>query len=303
MEEQWQMQVVSFEPSMADDVARCYNELIAPVPECSPVEAERFASLEALRHDRLREEQIAVPREGGEVAGFVHVGLALPATGDEYPTGEPAAIRALSYRPGERRVGQALLGWAEEWARERERADVVAWHAGLRYRFYHFGWAHLSERIGHVRALFGMNGYREVDSELLLTWPDFEPSPAERPEVEFELKLDWHDGPIGPRLSVLAMRDEKEVGHCRIDHGQHSQGPRAQEWCYCNALWVADALQGRRLGRYLLSTGLAEMRKAGCRHAAISTNGTNYRAQLMYTNMGYRMTDYTVAFRKELPAT
>ncbi len=73
------MEIVGFEPTMADDVARCYNDLIEPVPDCYPVPADRFASLAGLASGRLREEAMMVAVESGEVVGFVHVGIALPA--------------------------------------------------------------------------------------------------------------------------------------------------------------------------------------------------------------------------------
>ena len=83
------MDIVAFEPGLAASLARCYNTLVEPVPECPPVPAERFASPEALRHKRLRDEEIAVAREGGDAIGFVHVGIALPAKHHDEPQGEP----------------------------------------------------------------------------------------------------------------------------------------------------------------------------------------------------------------------
>jgi GNAT superfamily N-acetyltransferase len=294
------VQIVRFEPNMASGVAQCYNDLIEPVPECYPVLAERFRSLAALSHRRMRDEEIMVARADGDVVGFVHVGIALPAKDDEEPKGEPGVIRFLSYRVGQRGVGQALLEWAEGWMRERQRDAVVAWEAELRYPFYHFGYAHLSERIGHVRGLLGMNGYREMGGELYFTWPDFTPPQVERPPFDFDLKAEWREGPSAKWLSVVAMQGEAKVGHCNMDLREESPAPEAKEWCYCDALWVTERLQRKRLGTFLLATALDEMRKTGCKHAAISTGGTNYRAQLMYANMGFQVVDYTVVFRKEL---
>jgi len=293
------LEIVAFEPEMAEGVAGLYNDLIEPVPECYPAASARFESVEALGHKRLHDEKMMVAREGGDVVGFVHVGVAHPAEEDDFPRGEPAVIRFLGCRVGERRVGQALLEWAERWARGQGRSEVIAWHAGLRYPFYHFGWAHLSERIGHVRALFGMNGYEEYDAEVFLTWRDYEPLEVVRPKLEFDLRLDWREGPLGQRLAVEAKDGPKSVGHCTIDWGQHSR-PEAKEWCYCNSLYVKDELQGKRMGAFLLGMALAAMKEKGCRHASLSTNGKNYRAQLMYTNMGYRVADQTCSFKKEL---
>jgi len=294
------MEIVPFEPNMAGGIAHCYNRLVAPVPECYPVSEDRFASVESLAHRRLRDEEIAVARKGGEVVGFVHVGVALPVEHYEELEGEPGVIRFLAYRVGERSVGQALLEWAEAWARGRERSAVLAWEAELRYPFYHFGYAHLSERIGHVRALMGMNAYRELGGELYLTWPHFTPPKPERPPFDFDLQVEWQEGPTARRLSVRALEGEEQVGKCNMDLRHQSPAPDEKQWCYCDDLWVAERLRGKRLGMFLLSTALSETRAAGCLHAAITTGGANYRAQLMYTNMGFQVVDYTVAFRKAL---
>lgn len=291
------MEIVRFEPEMAEDVAGLYNELIEPLPECHPAAVERFASVEALASKWLRDEQVMVARHDGEAAGFVHVGVARPTEQEDLPAGEPAVIRFLSYRVGERMVGQALLEWAEQWAKEQGRSEVIAWDAGLRYPFYHFGWAHLSERIAHVRGLLGMNGYAEYNAEVFLTWRDYELPEVVRPELKFDLRQDWRDGQLRQRLAVEATDGSKNVGHCIMDWGKHSR-PEAKEWCYCNSLWVTDKLQGKRLGMFLLGTALAAMKEKGCRHAAISTNATNYRAQLMYANLGYRFADQTYSFKK-----
>jgi GNAT superfamily N-acetyltransferase len=296
------MQLLPFEPGMAPALARCYNALIADVPNCHPVPAEQFGRLEVLASTRraIREETMMVAEVEGEIAGFVHVGIAPPPEAPWHPQGEPGILRFLSYRPGQRPVGQALLDWAESWARERGRSALLAWDMGHVYGFYHFQYAHLSERIGHVRALHGMVGYLEHDSELFFLWRDFAPPAPARPALDFEVSTDLQDGPYGPRVEVTALQQGARIGLCRMDRGQPSPAPDAQDWCFCDELDVSGPFQGQRLGHFLLSTGLGLMREAGCRHAAISTNEQNHRAALMYTNLGYRFADRTVAFRKEL---
>lgn len=107
------MRVVPFASDMAAGVAECYNDLIAPVPECHPVPPERFASLERLACQHLRDERLMVAQaEGGEVCGFVHVGIVTVGLDYRSPTG-PGTIRFLAYRPGERLVGKLLLDWAK----------------------------------------------------------------------------------------------------------------------------------------------------------------------------------------------
>ncbi len=295
------MEIVPFQPEMAEEVARLYNELIEPVPDCHPVPAARFVSLEVLAHKWLRDERIMVAQERERIEGFVHVGVALPVEHYPAPKGEPAAVRFLGHRAGNREVGRRLLEWAEDYARGQGRGAIEAWHYFARYPFYHCPWGQLSERMAHIKALFGMAGYSEAeDSQLYLNWHDFEPPSPQPPEIEFELKPQWMEGPLGARMELRAMQGLSELGRCRMDRGQTSPSPEAQDWCYCDGMWVRDELQGKRLGRHLLVSALHEMKRAGCRHAAISVTWNNYRAALFYTNLGYRFADQTYGFRKEL---
>lgn len=292
------IEIVPFEPGMAEDIARCYNEVVALVPDCHPVEPATFCDLRSLAHRRLRDEALFAAREDG-IAGFVHMGIALPAGGEE-PPGEPAVIRFLAYPVGRRTVGQRLLDHAEAWAREHGRREIHAFNAEYRYRFYHFGYAHLSEHVGHVHALLGMNGYRQYNGEIYFTWRNYEAPPSPRPELDFELDFNWQQGPLGERLNLRAVEGSEQVGVCNMDHGAASPAPDASEWCFCDWLWVTERLHGRRLGMFLLATALGEMRSRGCKHATISTNALNYRAALFYSNLGYRVADATYAWRKEL---
>ncbi len=62
------MNIVQFESSMAADLARCYNTVIAPVPHCRPVSPETFATTERLACSACREEALLVAREtDGEI--------------------------------------------------------------------------------------------------------------------------------------------------------------------------------------------------------------------------------------------
>jgi len=295
------LEIVAFEPDMAEGVAGLYNELIEPVPDVHPVPPERFASVEALASKWLRDERVMVARDDGEVAGFVHVGVARPVDEDPVPKGEPAAIRFLGYRVGQREVGRRLLAWADDYAQEQKRATILAWHYFARYPFYHCPWGQLSGKIAHVRALFGMAGYEDAgDSEMYFHWHDFEPPAAPTPPPDVELKPQWSDGALGSRMVMRAVQGEERLGVCCMDRGQTSPHPDAADWCYCDWINVTEEHRGKRLGMLLLVSALHEMKRAGCKHAAISTTWNNYRAALFYTNLGYRFADQTYSFKKEL---
>ena len=305
------MEIIPFEPEMAAGLARCYNDLTAGVPHAYPVTAAAFASLESVaRPAACREDSLLVAREKrGEIVGFVHLAEVTPVSRSWYGKGEPALIRYLAYRPGRRAAGQALLEAAESWARGRHRPATIAGHTICLYPS-HLPCAHLSERLGHVHALFGRAGYSVYCSEVFFEWRDFDP-PANLdpvPGVEIaaerhaETPLGWLEAPtVGSGVIVRAMRQGGEAGRCITARlSSDYRAPDAPQWCFCYDLGVEESLQGRGVGRLLLARSLAEMRRAGCRHALISTNWDNYRAYLFYTNFGYRFLDRTFGFRKQL---
>jgi len=299
------MEIIAFEPGMAAAVARCYGELVRPAPYCAPVGGERFADLRRLERGPLREEAVMVAREGGEVVGFVHTAIIPPATEEWHLKGEPGVIRFLSYRPGERPVGKALLEAAEEWLRGRGRTEVVAGSGTYLYPFYHLPFAHISERIAHLPPLLGMAGYAVQDSEVFFSWPDFEVPAVPTPDLEVEIVAERREqiDSFGPGVVVEPRRGEEVVGVCKIVWlGSEAWRPELKGWCFCTYLQVEEPLRGKGLGKHLLARGLAEAREAGMRHAMISTDWDNHRAALCYTNIGYRFLDRTFSFRKELRA-
>lgn len=290
------MRLVPFEPHMAPDLARCYNDLVAPMPYSRPVPEAWFADLTPSQWQRCTEEEILVAQEGGEIVGFVHVGVSAPPNKKWDIPGEPGVIRLLSYRPGQRPVGAALLEAAERWLLEHERTEVVAGCGCYMYAFYPvFG--HISECISHLPPLLGMAGYENHQTEVFFHWPDFTPPEASLPSLGVEV--------VGERTrtqaKLIVRQGEQQVGECRmtwmVDDPWH---PQFADWCDCDYLGLDEPFQGKGLGRYLLARGLTEMRAAGARHARINTDWNNYRAYLFYTNLGYRFLDRTFGFQKEL---
>jgi len=303
------MEIIEFEPTMAAGVARCYSELTEGLPYCCPVPPERFLDAGHLASPLCRAESVLVAREAsGDIVGYVHTGVAAaPGEEERGDQGEPGIIRFLSYRPGQRLVGQALLAAAESWICERGRPRVMAWSNDYLYPFYHSPFAHMSDRLGHLHALFCWAGYRMLFSELIFDWPDFDPPRIARPELAFDLRSEWRDDvtmggrTLKPVLQLRALHDAVELGLCEMTGWRDGYAwPEAADWCFCANLMVKDEVQGRGLGQFLLATGLAEMRKAGFRHAGISTDWDNYRAQLFYANFGFRLRDRTFAFERNL---
>lgn len=176
---------------------------------------------------------------------------------------------------------------------------MVAWGVLYRYPFYHLPHGLLSERLPHISALFGASGYQLMNwSEILYEWRDFRPPKVEKPDLDLEMKVEklssLAHGLPGTSVDVLAKTDQGNWGsRCamlRIDG----------DWCLCDRLDVAEPLRGKGLGKYLLAISLEEMRQEGCRHALIGAGGSNYRAQLFYSNFGFAFCDRTLAFEKDL---
>lgn len=74
----------------------------------------------------------------------------------------------------------------------------------------------------------------------------------------------------------------------------------AQDWTYTEWLGIEDDFQGKGFGKFLLQYSLQEMQKAGYRHASISTSLDNYRAILFYSNVGYKVVDWTYEYQKTI---
>jgi GNAT superfamily N-acetyltransferase len=298
------MEIVAFEPEMAAGVARCYNELVAPVPLHRDVEGEKFAQPIPCQFQDCTSEQILVARAAREVVGFVHVGVSAKATHEWHVKDEPGVIRFLSYRLGERLVGAALLDAAEKWLREHGRSEVVAESGLYIYRFYPLGLAHISERIGHVPPLFGMAGYTAPQCEVFFAWHDFAPPETGPPAVEVQLRSEETPTESGLKVSVVAMQEDQQVGEfSMVSLCEDLWRPQLADWCTAGLLRVADRVQGRGIGKCLLARGLAEMRARGARHAMISTDWDNWRAYLFYTNFGFTFLDRTFGFSKSLASS
>lgn len=296
-------EVVPYRAGMAAEVARCYQEMVAPAPHCEPVGGEWFADLRKLRRQPLAEEALLVALTRAAATGFVHVAVAAPATEEWHVKGEPGVIRFLAYPRGERAVGAALVAAAEDWLRARDRSAIVAGHCSFLYPFYHLPFAHISERIAHLPPLFGLAGYGVDASELFYAWEDFQAPEVSAPELAVEITGGWQEvvASFGPGVALRAMHHGRCIAECDIVRlGWGGWRPALSDWCFCTNLHIAEQWQGRGLGKCLLTQGLREARRRGLCHAAISTDWDNYRAQVFYTNFGYRFLDRTFAFRKML---
>jgi GNAT superfamily N-acetyltransferase len=122
--------------------------------------------------------------------------------------------------------------------------------------------------------------------------------------VRVDISLQWEQGRgARPGLIVQGRQGEKEIGTCEcVSAGEYSRSEEAQDWSFTTGLDIAEEMQGKGLGRFLLQRALEEMHGIGYRHAAISTGWRNFRAFLFYSNCGYHVVDWTYGLRRELKA-
>jgi GNAT superfamily N-acetyltransferase len=297
------MEILPYEPQMAPGLAALYNSHIRGLPHCYGARPEQLAAALAGEEPgelagRLRDPAAVVALEDGVPVGFVHTAVEVQQEAEQLERG---VVRFLLYDRGHRAAGQALLSAAEDLLRERGATCAVGFHQDYRLPFYHIGHAYLTDRLEHVHALMGINGYRRCAGEVYLDWPDHEPAPVVPAGRDVELRTQWLPG-AGARdnLTVRAFVDGEPVGICENRCcGEYSDSPEAQDWLLTKWLGVNEEYQGGGLGRQLLQTALNQMHEAGYRHAVISTSWTNHRACLFYSNCGYRCVDWTYAVEKK----
>lgn len=306
------MHVERYAESMLPAITAAYNELTRGVPHCFPVDQATLAAvLRPPQLDEVLDEAIWVAFEGGEVVGFIHARVRIPRDlgGHLLAEADPiGALRFFAYRPSQRAAGQALLAAAEDYWRAHGLSVVVGFHYNDRYPFYHLPHVFLSLQLGHVIALLGSAGYAPDGIQLGLDWPDYvidapapdDPALADPAGGALAIEDEWPGVPgAKPTLVVHARSGEREVG-VSVWAGLDELGSAERDWVYTLWLGVDEAYRGRGLGRYLLRRGLYVLRQKGYRHASICVIGDNYRALQLYTNEGYRIIDWTHAWRKVL---
>lgn len=280
-----------------------YNEQLARVPHCYPVSPEEFAIGIRYRKDadkpyeELHAEKIIVGRQNGKIIGFADV--AVVECEEDGQKANKGLIRFLTYQPGYRPVGQAILAESERYLRDLGVNHISVFRLtydedDFSYRFYQLGFGLVSDHSGHVYALFHLNGYeinRARQGEIFLDRLEYkvgEPAPPDK-RVEIVVKQQPGRGLL-PGLTVQAFRGESEIGVCKsYSAGRYCQADEAQDWIFIKWLGIEEEERGRGWGRYLLQRNLWEAQKIGYQNTVISTDITNHRALLFYTNYGYRV--------------
>jgi GNAT superfamily N-acetyltransferase len=303
------MKIEKISPKRVGELAAIYNDYVADVPFSETVTGGQLEQIWAWRSDRSAqletEQAIYVASEEGGHVGFVHVALGrFPGPelrGDQQP-GPTGVIRLITYRPGRRAVGQALLEAAETHLRGQGASRILAF-LNNGYLFQRFAYGELPDTIGHIVGLLGINGYKVARGEVFMRYADFVTEETILLDSRADLRVERIPQATGTRdsIRVTVRKGEELVGICEghslglwgdsdLSHATVALGP----------MDVEQAFQGGGWGRFLVHTMLEEASELGYRHTATSTQQENHRAQLFYTNMGYSVTDVAHSWLKDI---
>lgn len=309
------MKITFWGMSEAAKLTDFYNQQIATLSYGYPVLPEEFERSfcyqfgEALeKHKPVKElaafseRKLIVGSQDRKIVGFAHVGK------QEMEGGEIGHIRFMTYRPGCRPVGSAILEAAENYFRDLGLSRFEAFRGG--YYVFRFGNGALPTSMWHVHALFGINGYRFATWEdgervgwFFFHFPHYPIKTHPPPSLDLEVDIQQISGRGElPNLEILLRRNGGIIGSSWSVSGEHyCLNPEARTvFCTESFGLYEPEDRGKRLGRYLMQLTLWEMRKLGYQTATLCCSLPNYRAHLLYTNTGYRVVDHTCAFVKDL---
>jgi predicted N-acetyltransferase YhbS len=303
------MQIDEIPLDQIDVLTDLYNAHAFNVPLSDPVSRDRFVDAEQFRCDsgsppRASEQAVLAAFETGRPIGFIHVAIGRfpgPELRGDQEEGETGAIRFLTYPPGRRDAGQSLLKAAETYLLERKVGRLLAFSNTTGYLFRRFAFGEVSDRCPHILGLMGINGYTVARGEIFLESRNYESESPEPPDTETQITTTRTEvpGPCRSGVTVVATRGADLVGECIThSHGKWGASTESNETLIVGPLDVEEGYQGEGWGRYLMLTAMAEAAKLGYKHAVISTDWHNYRAQLFYTNYGYAALDTAYAFTK-----
>ncbi|NKB71019.1 MAG: GNAT family N-acetyltransferase [Candidatus Latescibacteria bacterium] len=291
------MKILNLEDIDPEILRPIYRETTADVPYCFPVSCDEFKEGLLAPLQQLDNQKLVLGQLDGAIVGFAHIALSKQ---DGQP-GLNGSIRFLGYRKGNRPIAQSILESAEKYLFDLgiEHIDVPAHN----YAFYRFNFGPLSDKMAHICALLGINGYEPTGGWLLMELADYQiekPIPlAHRIEIAAEVEDTNHRH---PNITIRLLRAGNQIGLCEASPaGRFHADPSAQDTFYIGWMEVTESERGRRLGRFLLEATLWEMQNRGYNNAVLHTNCGNRRAQLLYAGMGFKVLDTSYEFRKPRP--
>ena len=315
------MKIKILDTAEAGRLVKTYNDQIVGIPHCYNVSQEEFmdgfvyqkasfefrsattGKIDSYYNESIHSEKLIVCEENGEIVGFADVAVA--ETELDGKAEQKGFIRFLTYKIGHRPIGQAILAESESYLLSLGVKQIKAFrllylndHCG--YRFYHAGYGMVSDKLGHIFGLFGINGYKINGGEIFMDWSDYHIDEPSLPDKSLDITVDYKDGHADRSGAVVkAVRNGAEIGSCQsASVGESSRSEEAQDWIFITGLGVNENEQRKGLGRYLLQRNLWEMKQVGYKNTVISTDWHNFRAFLFYTNYGYKLVDTMYEFVK-----
>jgi GNAT superfamily N-acetyltransferase len=300
------MKIDYIDVSESRNLAHIYNEQLRDFPHFYPVSSEEFEDGVINRNNPsnpradIHSEKIIICEQDSKILGFAHVSIGEIENFGHKKSG--GFIHFLTYQVGHRPAGQAILDECEKYLKNLGVNQIWAFWNASNYPFYHLGFGYLSDKMGHVLGLFRMNKYDIDIGEIFMSYPEYNVPEPMLDDKDVNIVVEHKPGRgVLPNLHILAFRNEKKIGECyTVSIGEFYRANEAQDWFFTKWLGTEDEEQGKRLGYCLLQRTFWEMRKIGYRNAIISTNVINYRAQLFYTNFGYRIVDTAYGLVKNL---
>jgi len=308
----YKIKIEHWDVKNSKDLVYIYNDQLRDTPYFYLVSPQEFENGIQNRNNlsnpyaEVHSEKIIVGQEGDKIIGFAHVSIGEVKNFSVLQQG--GFIHFLTYQPGYRSFGQAILDECERYLHGLGADNIWAFMNVSNYPFYHLGFGYLSDKMAHVCSLFCMNRYEIDIGEIFMAYPEYDiPEPNIMNyhflhDNQIKIVVERKDGRgILPNLHIQALRGHEEIGECyTVSLGEFYQAIEAQSWFFTKWLGIEEKEQGKGLGRYLLQKTLHEMRGIGYKNAAISTNVRNHRAQLFYTNFGYKVTDTSYEFVRHL---
>jgi GNAT superfamily N-acetyltransferase len=304
------MRIQEMSLSGSGDLADLYNKIVDAVPHCFPVSPDEFAIAQPPGSHGpddpdltgLHGERLLVGISEGTPVAFAHMACGtILHQGKSIPGG---FLHFIGYLPGQRQIAQTLLDECESYLRSAGEARIYAFHGYLNeknYKFYHFGFPCLSDRLLHVHGLLCHNGFTPKTPEVFLQQEIPKIGRLTPPEGDVGIDIRELPGGQRPGLEVRAIRGGNEIASCYAESGgAFCQHASAQEVLFVDGMSVTEDATGKGLGRYLMLRMFQESRALGYLKAVTATELANTRALLFYTNLGYKTTDMVYALTKNL---
>ncbi|MGB9597399.1 MAG: hypothetical protein ACPL7B_14050, partial [Candidatus Poribacteria bacterium] len=203
------MKVSYMDIEKSGELVSVYNKQLKGTPYFYPVTTDEFE--DGIRNrinysEKLYSEKIIVGENDGKTLGFAHISVGEAKQFGQVKNG--GFIHFLTYQSGYRSIGQAILDECEKYLCDFKVPQIWAFLHASNYRFYHLGFGYISDKIGHVLALFRMNGYDVDLGEIFMKYPKYNISEPKLPDNNIKIDISPNIGRGRlPNLHIKAIKN------------------------------------------------------------------------------------------------